>query len=394
MSKILDNKTGAPIVISDTGVTVDNVTDYTIPSQDYLLWAASDDIITEIGAGNIVVNNGSNDLGKSEGIDLLKGVYHGVALTDNVHGKNLTYTAFGGLKTAAETIIGDFRFDAESIRRNFDIEYHNNGKWDIESSGTGARIVADELDDGLHLHSKEKLYYQAGRGIMLKQSIITDDAGVAGCTREWGLNDEDTENGVFLRLDGTTLSWIIKSNGSETVILASNWDIPITHDGNGHIWYIQFEWLGVGNMYLYQDETLVHTYNFIGTSKEFSIGSPDLKVYYSIHNYTNTTPVYMKFGCASVISEGGANARRLDQFPDANDVATLTQAALIGRSEDGHYHQGAMTEVGELLVYNKMQLEQFTELITCLREIKEEINHMKITMGFIFNHEPKEAKDE
>ena len=75
MSKILDNTTGAPINVGDTGVTVDNVTNYTIPPTDYPLWAASSDIITEIGAGNIVVNDGSFDLSISDGTDLIKGIF-------------------------------------------------------------------------------------------------------------------------------------------------------------------------------------------------------------------------------------------------------------------------------------------------------------------------------
>jgi len=75
MSKILDNTTGAPIAISDTGVTVDNVTNYTIPQQDYDLWAASSDIITEIGSGNIIVNDGSFNLSISDGTDLIKDIF-------------------------------------------------------------------------------------------------------------------------------------------------------------------------------------------------------------------------------------------------------------------------------------------------------------------------------
>jgi len=72
VSKILDNTTGAPIDITDAGVTVDNVTDYTIPEQDYLIWSASADIITEINAGNIVVKNGAISLSAAEGVKYLE----------------------------------------------------------------------------------------------------------------------------------------------------------------------------------------------------------------------------------------------------------------------------------------------------------------------------------
>lgn len=77
MSKILRNDTVSAIVINDTGITINPgvPNQYTIPSNDYLLWAASDNIITEVGAGNIVVNDGSTDLAISDGIDLIKGLF-------------------------------------------------------------------------------------------------------------------------------------------------------------------------------------------------------------------------------------------------------------------------------------------------------------------------------
>lgn len=75
MSKILKNNSGASIDISDTGITIDNATQYTIPPVDYLLWAGSSNAVTEIGAGKLVVNDGSDDLSISDGVDLIKGIF-------------------------------------------------------------------------------------------------------------------------------------------------------------------------------------------------------------------------------------------------------------------------------------------------------------------------------
>jgi len=75
MSKIVKNNTVSAIEIADVGVTVPASGQYTIPEQDYLLWAASSDIITEVGAGNLVINDGSQDLSISDGISLIKGFY-------------------------------------------------------------------------------------------------------------------------------------------------------------------------------------------------------------------------------------------------------------------------------------------------------------------------------
>ena len=47
----------------------------TIPPTDYLLWAASSDIIGPIGVGDVIVNDGSSDLTISDGIDLIKGIF-------------------------------------------------------------------------------------------------------------------------------------------------------------------------------------------------------------------------------------------------------------------------------------------------------------------------------
>jgi len=74
MSKILKNTTASAINITDTGITLAALSDYTIPPQDYLIWAASSDILSPVGVGDVIVNDGSENLDPSTGIDLLKGI--------------------------------------------------------------------------------------------------------------------------------------------------------------------------------------------------------------------------------------------------------------------------------------------------------------------------------
>jgi hypothetical protein len=75
VSKVLKNNTASPISIADTGVTIPASSSYTIPYQDYLLWAASSNIITQVGSGNVIVNDGSSDLSISDGTDWIKGIF-------------------------------------------------------------------------------------------------------------------------------------------------------------------------------------------------------------------------------------------------------------------------------------------------------------------------------
>lgn len=73
MSKILKNQTAQDLFIADTGVTIPASGQYTIPPQDYALWAASSDVIVAIATVTVIVNDGGNDVGISDGVDIIKG---------------------------------------------------------------------------------------------------------------------------------------------------------------------------------------------------------------------------------------------------------------------------------------------------------------------------------
>lgn len=71
MSKILKNTTAAAVFVSDTGASVPASSSYTIPPQDYLMWAASTNIVSLVGV-SITVNDGINDLSTAAGIAFIK----------------------------------------------------------------------------------------------------------------------------------------------------------------------------------------------------------------------------------------------------------------------------------------------------------------------------------
>jgi hypothetical protein len=75
VSKILNNTTASPVFVSDTGVSIAANGSYTIPEQDYLLWAASSNIVSLVGASTVTVSDGSYVLSISDGINLIKGIY-------------------------------------------------------------------------------------------------------------------------------------------------------------------------------------------------------------------------------------------------------------------------------------------------------------------------------
>ena len=75
MSKIIKNTTISDISLKDAGITIPASSQYEIEPQDYLLWA-TDDVLTEISSyltsGDLVVNDGINDLSATDGTYYLK----------------------------------------------------------------------------------------------------------------------------------------------------------------------------------------------------------------------------------------------------------------------------------------------------------------------------------
>ena len=71
MIKRLRNMTASNQLIADVGITIAVSATYEIPSQDYNLWAASEDILPLVVSGDIVVNDGNEDLPVRFGLALI-----------------------------------------------------------------------------------------------------------------------------------------------------------------------------------------------------------------------------------------------------------------------------------------------------------------------------------
>jgi hypothetical protein len=240
----------------------------------------------------------------------------------------LAGSSFGLLKVAPEAILANLRWTENLINNGFAedlISSGSSGNWSIvESSALQLNTGASPIS-GIELESIKRYYYQSGRGQLFKISIILGDSGIEGNIREWGLGD--STNGVFIRLNGTAYEFVLRSGGAETVVPASNWDTPVTPDPNGHTWYIQFQWLGVGNFFVYYDGDLIYTHNFQGTSTSISMEIPDLPVRLRNYNDSNTSDVFLKSGCASVVSEGANIISGLDD----NDILREARFTASGR---------------------------------------------------------------
>lgn len=81
MSIIAKNTTGSDITIA--GQVISAGGQYTLQQSDMYLWASSDLLVTKIGSGDIVINDGTSDLSASNGIDHVKGYQQKLNIDNN-----------------------------------------------------------------------------------------------------------------------------------------------------------------------------------------------------------------------------------------------------------------------------------------------------------------------
>jgi hypothetical protein len=253
----------------------------------------------------------------------------GTAKTRIIGRNNLTVktSAFGILKTASDALLNAVRWSVSLITTLYTVAITNLGSWSIVDSTSLKLETGADVNSGISITANDTCNYLSGKGILLQISIFLGDSGVAGNVREWGLFNDN--NGVFVRLNGTQYEFVIRNNTVETVILASNWDIPVTPDDKGHLWYIQYQWLGVGNFYLYYDEQLVYTHVYLGTATKVSIENPDLPVRIRNYNTTNNTNIFIKSGCSSVSIEGINFLYGKDTNKQAQEVKLSADGRLL-----------------------------------------------------------------
>ena len=72
MLKTIVNKTINDIELYDVGITVPGSGTYTLDPQEFERWASSSDIVNSIVAGDLVVNDGEDDLPMRVGIGLIQ----------------------------------------------------------------------------------------------------------------------------------------------------------------------------------------------------------------------------------------------------------------------------------------------------------------------------------
>lgn len=325
MSKIIINNTNSTINIFDTGISIDALENYTIPPTDYLLWAASDNIITYIGSGDVTISDGSVNLSISDGVDLIKGIFPTEISTNVISTENnpvivdlpqIHHDGFGTLVTTSFQTIwdGGFRYTLDSDYWNTKVSGGATVTHAANSVSTHLNVGTANNDKAI-LQTYQDFHYVRGNAQVVRFTGVIGSLK-SGVKKRIGLFND--YNGIFFETDGTDIYCVIRSSttGSvvDTRIGTSSWSIDSSiftsiDYSKMHLFQIDFAWLGIGmvrwSIFLNNQQYILYTASHSNILTLPWSASPTLPFRASIENTSaQSTSDVLKLTCIAIKSMG------------------------------------------------------------------------------------------
>ena len=214
--------------------------------------------------------------------------------------------------------------------------YQDNGLWATATGvGSDATFNANQGLVELNVPTTSGAYvtretqqvfsYQPGKSLLIMSTFVMSPAKDGLRQRVGYFN---TENGLYVQLSGSTLSFVERSSVSgsvaETSVAQASWNVD-RMDGKGpsgmtlditkaQIFWMDIEWLGLGTvrMGFVIDGKLIHCHSFQHANFITStyITTATLPLRYEIQNLSATaSSSTLKQICSTVLSEGGYELR-------------------------------------------------------------------------------------
>ena len=240
------------------------------------------------------------------------------------------FDAFGRMRTSSPLTL----FDSSH-------RFADNNLWSTASGVNGSGVfnsgqglvelnVTNASGSFVTRETTKVFAYQPGKSLLTLNTFVMSPAKT-GLRQRVGYFGAD--NGMYLELDGSTLSFVERSlvNGTpitETRVSQANWNgdklngtgaSGITLDiTKAQILWMDFEWLGVGSVrtgfVINGKFILCHTFHHANIIDSTYITTACLPLRYEIQNTAATSgPSKLKQICSTVISEGGYELRGLQQ---------------------------------------------------------------------------------
>lgn len=258
------------------------------------------------------------------------------AMEYNALGQPVVRTTLGGSETSQRDAFGRLRVGLPYTLYDSFHRYQDNGKSSIYTAGSGTcthdanasaiiSTVSTASGDKVYRESTRVFAYQPGKSLQIMTTFVMAP-GKTNLRQRAGYFD--INNGVYLQLNGTQLSLVLRSSSSgslvETVVNQADWNTD-TLDGAGsstrvlditkaQIFWTDIEWLGVGSVrcgFVIDGRfILAHQFNHANVIDNTYMGTACLPLRLEIEN-TGITASASTFRqiCSTVISEGGYELR-------------------------------------------------------------------------------------
>lgn len=245
-----------------------------------------------------------------------------------------------GDPTAATDAFGRQRVSNPLTLFDSSHRYRDNGLWNNSTASGGS--VTFQANEGLvnlavtttsgsrvYRETTKVFSYQPGKSLLVLNTFVMASAKT-GLRQRVGYFGAD--NGMYLELDGSTLSFVERSLSTgivtETKVTKANWNVDKL-DGTGpstltldiskaQILWMDIEWLGLGSvrMGFVIDGRFIpcHVFHHANLISSTYITTASLPLRYEIENTTGTASnSTLKQVCSTVISEGGYELRGVQQ---------------------------------------------------------------------------------
>ena len=263
---------------------------------------------------------------------------------------NAGLDAFGRLRVSSPASIFDSKQVYDEQPQLFSTYFINGGSVTYVQSKAVSEVRSGLAANGRSLRqTKRYLNYQPGKSHLILLTF-NGNGFVENATKRIGYFDDD--NGIFLQLEGSGPSVVVRSNTSgapvEEIVPQADWNLDKL-DGTGpsgltidltkaQILVIDFEWLGTGTVRVGFDigQSVVYFHYFEQANRNNGVymQTPNLPVRWEVEN-TGVPPVepLLESICCSVQSEGGlgplSTIRSADRGITAKTGVDTTLVSLI-----------------------------------------------------------------
>jgi len=206
--------------------------------------------------------------------------------------------------------------------------------------GNATVTMHAEAGDTIIRQSKMRMNYQPGKSQFAALTGVLP--GGAGVTSRLGLFT--AANGIFFERVTDVLKVVLRNNSVDTGVAKDNWNVD-SFDGSGpsgvavnfdkaQIYFIDFEWLGVGQvrfgLFLNGQPWVAHKITNVNALDLPYIDTPNQPVRYEVSVAGGGASADMKHICSTVASEGGVQANGLIRaFTTGSTPITALTAGTI-----------------------------------------------------------------